>query len=43
MLAPKEYGPADYMILYDPGGYPVFFDRLIKVARARYRMKAAAD
>ncbi|RPJ22804.1 MAG: hypothetical protein EHM33_22605 [Chloroflexi bacterium] len=43
MLAPEEYGPADYMILYDPGGYKVFFDRLIKVAFIRHKMKAAAD
>jgi D-alanine-D-alanine ligase len=43
MLAPEEYGPADYMILYDPGGYKVFFDRLIKVAFIRHKLKAAAD
>jgi D-alanine-D-alanine ligase len=43
MLQPKEYGPADYMILYDPGGYKVFFERLIKVALMRHKMKAAAD
>ena len=43
MLKPEEYGPADYMILYDPGGYKVFFDRLIRVALMRYKMKAAAD
>ena len=43
MLAPEEYGPADYMILYDPGGYKLFFDRLIKVAFIRHRLKAAAD
>ena len=43
MLAPEEYGPADYMILYDPGGYKVFFERLIKVALIRHKLKAAAD
>ena len=43
MLRPEEYGPADYMILYDPGGYKVFFDRLISVALTRHKMKAAAD
>ena len=43
MLKPEEYGPADYMILYDPGGYKLFFDRLIKVALMRYKWKAAAD
>jgi len=42
MLAPKEYGPADYMILYDKGGYKLFFDRIIKVALMRHEMKLAA-
>ena len=42
MLKPQEYGPADYMILYDPGGYKVFFERVFKVALARYQMKTAA-
>ena len=40
MLKPEEYGPADYMILYDEGGYKTFFDRLIKVALLRHEMKA---
>ena len=40
MLKPEEYGPADYMILYDEGGYKTFFDRLIKVALMRHEMKA---
>ncbi len=43
MLKPEEYGPADYMILYDSGGYKVFFDRLFKVALTRYKLKATAD
>jgi len=43
MLAPEEYGPADYMILYDPGGYKLFFERLIRVALLRHKLKAAAD
>lgn len=43
MLAPEEYGPADYMILYDPGGYKLFFERLIKAALIRHKQKAAAD
>lgn len=43
MLKPEEYGPADYMILYDEGGYKLFFERLIKVALMRHRMKAATD
>jgi D-alanine-D-alanine ligase len=42
MLKPEEYGPADYMILYDPGGYEVFFDRIFKVAIARQKLRAAA-
>ena len=43
MLKPEEYGPADYMILYDEGGYKLFFERLIEVALVRHRMKAATD
>lgn len=42
MLQPKEYGPADYMILYDPGGYKLFFDRIFKVALMKYRMRSGA-
>jgi len=42
MFKPEEYGPADYMILYDPGGYKVFFDRMFEVAFARQKMRAAA-
>lgn len=42
MLTPHEYGPADYMILYDPGGYKLFFDRIIKLALMRHDMKMAA-
>ena len=41
MLKPEEYGPADYMILYDPGGYKLFFDRIIEGALRRHRMKVA--
>lgn len=41
MLTPEEYGPADYMILYDAGGYKLFFDRIIKVAMMRHQMKMA--
>lgn len=43
MLKPEEYGPADYMILYDEGGYRLFFERIIRNALARHRMKASAD
>jgi D-alanine-D-alanine ligase-like ATP-grasp enzyme len=39
MLRPDEYGPADYMILYDAGGYQVFFERLFQVAMLRWRSK----
>ena len=42
MLMPEEYGPADYMILYDEGGYKLFFERIIKVALMRHQMKMAA-
>ena len=42
MLQPKEYGPADYMILYDPGGYKLFFDRIFKVALMNYKMRSQA-
>ena len=39
MLKPEEYGPADYMILYDPGGYKVFFDRLFRVTQIRHQQR----
>jgi D-alanine-D-alanine ligase len=42
MLKPEEYGPADYMILYDPGGYRTFFDRLFEVTLKRHKMRQAA-
>jgi D-alanine-D-alanine ligase len=42
MLKPEEYGPADYMILYDPGGYKTFFDRLFEVTLKRHKMRQAA-
>jgi D-alanine-D-alanine ligase-like ATP-grasp enzyme len=42
MFKPEEYGPADYMILYDPGGYKVFFDRMFRAALARHQMRTAA-
>jgi D-alanine-D-alanine ligase-like ATP-grasp enzyme len=41
MLQPKEFGPADYMILYDPGGYRTFFDRLFRVALIRHQRSAS--
>jgi D-alanine-D-alanine ligase len=42
MLKPEEYGPADYMILYDQGGYRLFFERIIREALMRHQMKMAA-
>ena len=42
MFKPEEYGPADYMILYDPGGYKVFFDRMFRVAIERQKMRTSA-
>jgi D-alanine-D-alanine ligase len=42
MLKPEEYGPADYMILYDEGGYRLFFERIIRVAFMRHQMKMAS-
>jgi D-alanine-D-alanine ligase len=39
MFPPEEYGPSDYMILYDPGGYAVFFDRLFRAAIVRHRLR----
>lgn len=42
MLRPDEFGPADFMILYDEGGYKVFFDRMFRVAKLRQQMRATA-
>lgn len=39
MLPPKEYGPADYMILYDKDGYKGFFDRIFGSAFLRQKMR----
>ncbi|NWF62805.1 MAG: hypothetical protein HXY38_00725 [Chloroflexi bacterium] len=39
MLPPEEYGPADYMILYDKDGYKGFFDRIFAVAHIRQQMR----
>lgn len=41
MFKPEEYGPADYMILYDSNGYKGFFDRIFKAALLRQKMRAA--
>ncbi len=39
MLQPKEYGPADYMILYDRDGYKGFFERIFRAAFHRQKMR----
>jgi D-alanine-D-alanine ligase len=36
MLPPSDYGPADYMILYDSDGYKGFFDRIFAAAQLRH-------
>ncbi len=38
---PEEYGPADYMILYDKDGYYGFFDRIFRAAIARQKLRGA--
>ena len=40
MLAPEEYGPADYMILYDKEGYKGFFDRIFRAVLIRHKERA---
>jgi D-alanine-D-alanine ligase-like ATP-grasp enzyme len=40
MFRPEEYGPADYMILYDPDGYKGFFDRLFRTALVRQKLRS---
>ena len=40
MLKPEEYGPADYMILYDKDGYKGFFDRVFRSALIRHKMRS---
>jgi D-alanine-D-alanine ligase len=39
LYLPEEYGPADYMILYDPEGYDGFFDRIFRAAIARQKLR----
>lgn len=39
MLPPKEYGPADYMILYDSEGYKGFFNRIFDAAFVRHKLR----
>lgn len=39
MLQPKEYGPADYMIMYDKDSYSGFFERIFRAAFRRQKMR----
>jgi D-alanine-D-alanine ligase len=41
LYRPEEYGPADYMILYDRDGYYGFFDRIFRSAIVRQKMRSA--
>jgi D-alanine-D-alanine ligase len=40
LYRPEEFGPADYMILYDKDGYYGFFDRIFRSAMMRREMRA---
>ena len=40
LYRPEEYGPADYMILYDKDGYYGFFDRIFRSALVRQKLRA---
>ena len=40
LYLPEEYGPADYMILYDADGYDGFFDRIFRAAFVRQKLRA---
>jgi D-alanine-D-alanine ligase-like ATP-grasp enzyme len=42
LYKPEEYGPADYMILYDKDGYYGFFDRIFRSAILRRELRSAA-
>jgi D-alanine-D-alanine ligase-like ATP-grasp enzyme len=42
MYMPEEFGPTDYMILYDKDGYKGFFDRIFKSAIIRQKARAEA-
>jgi D-alanine-D-alanine ligase len=41
LYLPEEFGPADYMILYDKDGYDGFFDRIFRSAIIRQKMRGA--
>jgi len=40
LYRPEEYGPADYMILFDKDGYYGFFDRIFRSALVRQKLQA---
>jgi D-alanine-D-alanine ligase-like ATP-grasp enzyme len=42
LYLPEEYGPADYMILYDKDGYYGFFDRIFRAAIVRQKLRGAS-
>jgi hypothetical protein len=41
LYRPEEYGPADYMILFDKDGYYGFFARIFRSALVRQKMRLA--
>jgi len=41
LYRPEDFGPADYMILFDTDGYFGFFDRIFRSAIVRQRQRAA--
>ena len=41
LYTPEEFGPADYMILYDKDGYDGFFNRIFRSAINRQKMREA--
>ena len=41
MIKPSNFGPDDYMILYDPEGYKGFFSRIFRAALVRQKMRVA--
>src|SRR5581483_593137 len=41
MFKPEEYGPTDYMILYDKDGYKGFFDLIFRSALIRQKMRSS--
>lgn len=43
LYTPEEYGPADYMILYDADGYDGFFDRIFRSAIVRQKMRSSKN